>query len=174
MGDEGTLSPAAEGMGKHRVVNIIKAPHPIPVTRLAKVFLAGSIEMGTAVNWQSFVCEHLANANMLLLNPRRDDWDSSWEQSIENPEFVAQVIWELDAMERADIVLMHFEPGTKSPITLLELGLLKDNPGLVVHCPEGFWRKGNVDIVCQRYGVTQVKDIIELVHMAKSIRDEMM
>ena len=25
-------------------------------------------------------------------------------------------------------------------------------------CPEGFWRKGNVDIVCERFGIPCVED----------------
>lgn len=59
-------------------------------------------------------------------------------------------------MEVADLIVMYFDPTTKSPISLLELGLhAKDN--LVVLCPEGFWRKGNVDIVCQYYNINQVE-----------------
>ena len=34
---------------------------------------------------------------------------------------------------------------------------------MVVCCPEGFYRKGNVDIVCNRYGVTMAKDVDDLV-----------
>ena len=52
---------------------------------------------------------------------------------------------------------MYFDPETKSPITLLELGLYARSGKLVVCCPHGFWRRGNVDIVCDRYGVDQVK-----------------
>lgn len=52
---------------------------------------------------------------------------------------------------------MYFDPSTKSPISLLELGILTANPEKVlVCCPEGFWRKGNVDVVCQRYGIQMI------------------
>ena len=27
---------------------------------------------------------------------------------------------------------------------------------IIVYCPDGFWRKGNVDIVCRRYGISQI------------------
>ena len=52
---------------------------------------------------------------------------------------------------------MYFSPETKSPITLLELGIyaVATPEKLLVCCPEGFWRKGNVDIVCAKYGVRQ-------------------
>jgi hypothetical protein len=75
------------------------------------------------------------------------------------------VEWELAGLERADVVVIYLAPGTKSPISLLELGLHAGrNPHKVVACcPDGFWRKGNVDIVCHRYGVQQVSSLGELV-----------
>jgi len=133
-------------------VMVIKAPQPFKKDRPA-VFLAGSIEMGVADNWQ--VRAEGALNDFLVLNPRRDDWDSSWVQSKDNSQFREQVEWELTAMDIADVILLHFERGTMSPISLLELGLYARHPGLIVHCPEGFWRKGNVDIVCDRYGIDQ-------------------
>ena len=92
----------------------------------------------------------------LLLNPRRDDWDAGWVQTIEHARFREQVEWELQAQEQADLIAMYFHPQTKAPITLLELGLFAHSQKLLVCCPEGFWRKGNVDIVCKRYGIPQV------------------
>ncbi len=141
----------------------IKAPHPLPDTDNLKVFLAGSIEMGAAEDWQAKVKQMLDSEDIVLLNPRRDDWDSSWVQSIDNPQFVEQVEWELKAQEQADIIFMYFVPGTKSPISLLELGLFAKTRKMVVCCPDGFWRKGNVDIVCSRYHVTQIDTINELI-----------
>lgn len=120
-----------------------------------KIFLAGSIEMGKAENWQEILIRELANERVVILNPRRDDWDSSWVQNIDNSQFREQVIWELNALEKADIVAMYFDPNTQSPISLLELGLFAKSNKLIVYCPEGFWRKGNVDIVCRRYKIIQ-------------------
>lgn len=117
------------------------------------VFLAGSIEMGAAEDWQQLAEQALADHPVTLFNPRRDDWDSSWEQRMSNPEFNYQVNWEMDRLEQADHVLMYFAPGTKSPISLLELGLHAADDKLIVVCPDGFWRKGNVEIVCQRHGI---------------------
>ena len=137
----------------------IQAPHKYSSCPKPWIFLAGSIEMGKAENWQWKVTQSLERAT--VLNPRRDDWDSSWVQSIENEQFTEQVEWELQAQEDADIILMHFDPTTKSPITLLELGLFKGKT--IVHCPDGFWKKGNVDIVCRRYKIPQVSSIDELI-----------
>ena len=146
-------------------MRIIKAPNKITY-RVGEelMFLAGSIEMGNAEDWQAEIISLLPKDNTVILNPRRDDWDSSWEQSVNNPQFCEQVEWELDALEKAHIILMHFDPKTKSPITLLELGLfaIKKPESLIVHCPDGYWRKGNVDMVCRRYGIQQVKTLEEL------------
>lgn len=119
--------------------------------------------MGQADDWQSALSEQLANDDVLLLNPRRTEWDASWEQSIDNPHFLEQVEWELEAMETADCIAMHFCPETQSPITLLELGLHAKSGKLIVLCPLGFWRKGNVDVLCQRYNITTVESLAELV-----------
>jgi hypothetical protein len=48
---------------------------------------------------------------------------------------------ELSAMEMAHIIIMYFDPNTKSPISLLELGLNAREQKLVVLCPEGYWKK---------------------------------
>jgi len=58
---------------------------------------------------------------------------------------------------------MYFDPNTKSPISLLELGLHANSGKMIVCCPKGFWRKGNVDIVCERYDVPVVCDIDSLI-----------
>jgi len=93
--------------------------------------------------------------NICFYNPRREDWNSSWEQKIDNPHFFGQVTWELEHLERATHIVFYFQPGTMSPISLLELGLHARNKKAYVICPEGFRRKGNIDIVCQHFGVAQ-------------------
>lgn len=117
------------------------------------VFLAGSIEMGNAEDWQSQLTQSFSEAGYDVFNPRRDDWDSSWTQDFENPQFFQQVTWELNALENSDLIIMYFSPETKSPISLLELGIFAKSGKIRVVCPEGFWRKGNVDIVCQYYNI---------------------
>lgn len=145
---------------------ILKPPHNFNQIFLPSVFLAGSIEMGAAENWQEQVAEKLNRDNWLILNPRRDNWDSSWEQSIDNPVFRNQVEWELNGLEYSSLALFYFHPNTKAPITLMELGLAasqKTYEKVIVCCPTGFWRKGNVDIVCKRFGIHQVPNLEDLI-----------
>lgn len=123
-------------------------------SRDTKVFLAGSIEMGAAEDWQKMVERVFKHKDdLVIFNPRRDDWDSSWKQNESNPEFNYQVNWELDKLNEANIIFMYFSPETKSPISLLELGLYANSKKMIVVCPDAFWRKGNVDIVCNRFNI---------------------
>ena len=122
----------------------VQAPHDHTALTGRRVFLAGSIEMGRAAPWQAHLVE-------VLLNPRREDWDSSWAQHIDDARFREQVEWELAGLEAADVVVMVLLADTQAPISLLELGLVVRDKPLVLFCPEGYWRRGNVDIVVNRY-----------------------
>jgi len=143
------------------MAKVIKAPNPYSLDSFL-VFTAGSIEMGVAENWQVKVEKGLPDS-VTVLNPRRDDWDSSWIQSIDNAQFYEQVSRELNSQDYADIIAMYFDPNTQSPISLLELGLYASSGKMIVCCPDGFWRKGNVEIVCERYGIPLVNSLEELI-----------
>jgi len=146
-------------------MKVIKAPNSIKGVRNG-VFLAGSIEMGKAIDWQTDIANRCKDLDVTFFNPRRDDWDSSWEQTIENDKFREQVEWELEALEWADKIVIYIDPNTTSPITLLELGLFSYK-NICVCCPEGFYRKGNVDIVCNWADIPMVDDIDGLVKFIK-------
>ena len=136
-------------------MEVFKPPSSPTKTRgVLSVFLAGSIEMGKAEDWQSKVQEALKDESVMLFNPRRDDWDASWEQNLKNKEFAAQVKWEHDYLEVADVIFLYFDPDTKSPISLMELGLFADKKDIIVICPDGFYRKGNVEFICKEYGLS--------------------
>eukprot|EP01079_Euglenida_sp_SAG-EU17-18_P008781 gene8781-1574_t len=160
----------------------LRPPEPFDNTgKPHSVFLAGAIDMGNARDWQSDFVAALEDHNVLLLNPRRLDWDSSWEQTLENKKFREQVEWEIDAQEYADTIAMYFPGTSQAPITLLELGLfarsgkplqLEDflpwqTKQVIVACEPGYWRRGNVEVVCAKYGVRLLKSYDELVEAVK-------
>ena len=131
------------------------------------IFLAGSIEMGSAENWQGKIEDilnnHIIGREITILNPRRDDWDSSWKQEQTNVQFNNQVNWEMNMLNNSTIIFMYLSPETKSPISLMELGLHAQSRKMIVCCPNGFWRKGNVDIICTRYNIPLFNDFSEAV-----------
>ena len=131
------------------------------------IFLAGSIEMGRAEQWQAEVEHALGDLEVAVLNPRRDTWDTSWTQRKDDPRFRAQVEWELAGLELASVILFYFAPDTKAPISLLELGLHAKSNKALVCCPEGYWRRGNVEIVCGRHGIPLVTTLDDLIALAR-------
>ena len=144
----------------------ILPPHPLPKAITApQLFLAGSIDMGRAENWQAKVAHFFELDALIILNPRREDWNPNWKQMIDHPEFRAQVEWELAAMEQANQILMYFAAESLAPITLLELGLMARSGKLTVVCAPEYWRRGNIEVICERFGLplfTQLETTLPL------------
>lgn len=142
-------------------------PQPCDINNKPAIFLAGSIENGKAADWQTELTLFLNEYDVVIYNPRRDDWDVSWQQNTGDSNFVQQVHWEINHILAADLVVFYIQGGTLSPITLYELGLVsKDgaakNKDVIVFCEDGFWRKGNVDVVCNMFNMAAVKTFDEL------------
>lgn len=158
-------------------------PYEYTTERYKSIFLAGSIEQNTATEWQRRVIGMFKGyRDVVIFNPRRQAWDASWKNTASNPMFREQVEWELDALTKTKIILMYFDPATKSPISLFEAGLFANDgetlrvdgkvqrvSKLHVVCPPGFWRKGNVDIVCEHYGIRQYPNLTQAVKAIKHI-----
>lgn len=142
-------------------------------TGFTKIFLAGSIEMGKAKQWQEAVVTecaadlHWKSRNVLFFNPRRDDWNNSWKNDITNPEFNQQVNWEMDMLERADYRLFYFQGGTVSPVSLLELGKFGDKTNTLVVVDEDYEKVGNVHIFCYRNLIPVYESLAEAMNVIK-------
>jgi hypothetical protein len=155
--------PGRRAARKQQRMKQLKPPTPVDLPDGSfVVFFAGSIEMGAAEEWQTKVADALEDLDLILLNPRREAWDASWPQRADFEPFREQVEWELAGQERADLIAFYFAPETRAPISLLELGLAAGRKPAVVCCPEGFWRKGNVDLVCRRFGIPVVTSLGDL------------
>lgn len=144
-----------------------KAPADTKDAPNASVFLAGSIDMGAAVDWQQEVTDALSELPVAVFNPRRDDWDSSWKQDISDDKFREQVEWEHDHMDKASVIAFYFDPKGQAPITLMELGMHCADGKAVVCCPEGYWRRGNVQVLCARHNVPMVDTLEDLIEEVK-------
>ena len=114
-----------------------------------KVFLAGTIENGKSIDWQSEISSYCNEVGLTAFNPRR----SKWNEKADKEELNEQIRWELEHMEKADYIIMYILGNSKSPISLLELGLHAHDGKLIVFCPESFYRYDNVEITCKRYNI---------------------
>ena len=105
--------------------------------------------------------ERLSDLPITILNPRR------WQAPDDIEE---QIIWELSAMEHADLIIMRFEEHSLSPITLLEFGRFLTSGKLVVSCPDGYDRALNVYTTANFYHFT---DFVEgLDGLEQAVRDK--
>lgn len=151
----------------------VKAPNQIDIRTKFTIFLGGSIEMGKAENWQERLKQDLSSYSdaLVLLNPRRDDWDSSWAQDpTPGTDFYNQVCWETAMQDSmSDLIVYYFAPGTVSPITLLELGCFgSQSPNdVIVCCPREYFRYGNVAMFCGHQHIRMVETYDAFLHVIK-------
>mgnify|MGYP000895440892 FL=1 len=115
-----------------------------------KVFLAGTIDMGSSVDWQKGLVQFFEtkNGKWILFNPRQDKWDGT-----KKGEMDYQVNWELSHLEESSFIIMNILGTSKSPVSLLELGLFARSGKMAVVCDSTFYRYDNVRITCKKYGI---------------------
>lgn len=135
------------------MANVIVAPTEVPFAG-RQIFLAGAIDMGAAVDWQAQVIEAFRDDDVVLLNPRRKE-DFTPDMLDE------QVIWELHALKRANLVFMWFPKDAKAPISFFEAGLYWHTQKLIVGAEPGFYRRRNLELTSDVYGgIGQLYDSI--------------
>jgi len=149
------------------MARVITAPEMFPDKHPEwSVFLAGAIDMGAAVDWQTWVIERLADhANIVLFNPRRVAF---------TPDTLdEQIRWELEALEHVDTVFMWFPKDAKAPISFFESGLYWHSGKLLVGAELGFYRRRNLELTGARYGVivheTLESMVFSLLHTMRSV-----
>ena len=132
-------------------LEVFTAPE-LPMSRpgFTKIFLAGTIDLGNSDNWQSDFIERIKQISIktttdrfIIYNPRREKFNSN----------------ELDRMDHSDVIVMNILKDSKSPITLMELGLYAKSGKLLVVCEDGYYRQGNVDFMCSRYNIPLYRGI---------------
>ena len=133
------------------------------------VFLGGAIDNGAARDWQKEFVHEFKDDNVIFLNPRRKQWDASWEQTIHNPKFKEQVVWELKAQHLADINVYYIPKDSKAPITLLEIGLFSRqyNSKIAICCEPGYWRRGNLEVISEYYSIPLFDEFEQLINWVK-------
>ena len=131
------------------------------------LFLAGAIDQDRAERWQDLVIADCREVAGTILNPRRDGWDPTWNQSLDNPHFAGQVAWELEGLEQADVIICWLPATAQARISLMKIGLHARGGRLLIGCATGFHSRGNVLAVGQRFGVPVLDTLPDLVVAAK-------
>ena len=111
------------------------------------VFLAGTIDNDDSYNWQEQLMTRCKDLDITFYTPRRKIWPANTSQ------IEYQIKWEQEHLDSADIIIMCLLDGSKSPISLLELGLYAQSKKLIVFCNPAFYRYTNVKLTCQKYNI---------------------
>lgn len=111
------------------------------------VFLAGTIDNGESFNWQEQLMVRCQDLDVTFYSPRRKEWATTRE------EIEYQIKWEQEHLDSADIIVMCLLDDSKSPISLLELGLYAQSGRMLVFCNPSFYRYTNVKLTCQKYDI---------------------
>ena len=132
------------------------------------VFLAGTIDNGNSLNWQDKTIIELMNLginDIEIYNPRREHWNPNPSKE----EMECQIKWEQEYLDKADFIAMVLLDDSKSPISLLELGLYAKSHKLIVFCTPDFYRWDNVRLTCEKYNIQLVESTHPLVIANKII-----
>ena len=129
-----------------------------PLDNSFTVFLAGTIDADKgSVDWQHklidmFKKQYDGEKPITLYNPRREEFPDSGSSEVRR-----QIKWEHKHMDDVDLIVMNILKDSKSPISLMEIGMYADSGKLVVFCQPEFYRFDNVEMVCKKYNVPLYK-----------------
>lgn len=121
------------------------------------VFLAGTIDDGKSFDWQKEVVNEIdkRGLDLTIFNPRNDKWN----EDATAIDICRQIEWEQNHLDKADIIVMKLSDDSKSPISLLELGLYAASGKLAVFCTDKFYRWHNVWMTCNKYKIPLYRDL---------------
>jgi hypothetical protein len=148
--------------GSLQKAQVVNAPSRPPITGKRSVFLAGTTSKTTGPDWRESLLKGILFLPITIFNPLRHDWDSSWREDATFGPFREQVDWELEIQEKADIIVLYFGAGTEAPVSLLELGLCARSGKAIVACHRDYKKRGNVQIVCERFGIEFLETVDDL------------
>lgn len=114
------------------------------------IFLAGTIDNGDSINWQKKLIDKFKNTNIKIYNPRREHWNKDATKK----DLEYQIKWEQEHLDNADLIVMVLSDNSKSPISLLELGLYATSKKLLVFCTDKFYRFDNIRLTCEKYDIS--------------------
>jgi len=131
------------------------------------VFLAGTIDNGNSEDWQATVIRELNNLGLSVevYNPRRKNWNPNPTKK----DLEYQIKWEQEHLDNSTVIAMVLADNSKSPISLLELGLYARSNKLIVFCTDKFYRFDNVRLTCEKYHIELVQDLHPLIIANKII-----
>lgn len=141
--------------------SVITVPSLYIPTSGPKIFLAGSIDLAAERHWRLETIDYIKATwfdspdnkdNITIYSPRRED--GIWSFEMENE----QATWDMSMLSMVDYIILNFTGDTLSPVSLLEFGLLVNNPKLYLSIDSSYKRKQIVELYNTYYGVNKLFD----------------
>ncbi|EHK26888.1 uncharacterized protein TRIVIDRAFT_33632 [Trichoderma virens Gv29-8] len=147
---------------------------PAPdVASRPSIFLAGNASPTGEADWRQTLTEALSSLPITIYNPYRNDWDATWREDGSDKRWSEQVGWELEMLDKADLVVVFFHGGSLAPISMLELGMCIRSRKVIVCAMPDYPKRGNVEAVCRRHEVKFVSSEQDLKDAVKERLDWM-
>ncbi|KAF2270342.1 hypothetical protein CC78DRAFT_451341, partial [Lojkania enalia] len=93
----------------------------------------------------------LSDLSITIFDQRSSDWHQTQRLGNSHTSSKKYLSWKLACLEEADVIALYLQPVLISSSDMLELRIYSSSGKLVVCCPEGLWRRGDVEIVCQDF-----------------------
>ena len=116
------------------------------------IFIGGTIDDGKSRDFQQDVVKTLSCLpdKYILFNPRDSEWDLTCKQSDSEPRFRKQVDWEQDGLLYSSLIFMYFMGGSRSIISMSELGQYCNSGKLIVSADPDNFKRGNIEVLARR------------------------
>ena len=118
------------------------------------LFIGGTIDDGYCRDWQKDLVEslkkHPFSDNFTVLNPRDSSWELTIEQTDSDPKFRKQVDWEQDGLLHSSLIFMYFMGGSRSIISMSELGQYCNSGKVIVSADKNYFKRGNIEVLSRR------------------------
>lgn len=141
---------------------IIMAPQRPNITHKYTIFLAGTTSKTGEPDWRQSLIDTISHQPVTVFNPLRTDWDATWREDYSDPRWVEQVEWELEMLDKANLIVVFFHGVSPAPISLLEFGLWAREGKAIACAMKDYSKRGNVMAVCRKYGAMFVETEDEL------------
>ncbi|SEC82566.1 Nucleoside 2-deoxyribosyltransferase like [Tenacibaculum sp. MAR_2009_124] len=109
------------------------------------VFLAGSLSIDKIDNWRNTLVNSYST-NFDFIDPTNDNY-----VLLNTSQMEKHINWELEGLELSDIIFMNLLPESKSPISMVELGLYAKSNKLIICCPEIFYQYRYIKTIAKKY-----------------------
>lgn len=134
-----------------------------PATIGTSLFMAGGIT--DCPDWQADFRKMLGGQRLVLVNPRRENFP------MHNPAAAkAQIEWEFDHLDRADMISFWFPKETLCPIVLFELGRWSGTDKKIFVGTDPEYERRNDVIIQLRLARPEVQITSSLKSLADQIR----